>query len=676
MDRDIVERLLGEMARLRAALEAEGAADAGIAVDVDRAQWLAGILGHSPDVISIMDLDGRLLYLSRAVGRDPGELVGRDSADFLPPANREVWRRALHRAIATREPQRIEIESVRELWWETRIAPITKNGQVTYLLSIGHDVTERRRSERALAQLRQERDLALEASGMGQWRWNIARDEVTGDAATKRMLHWPADQEAITHAAFLARIHPEERARVEEHHARTLATGRYADLQCRLLDEGGRVRWILMKGIVSPGHDGQDGHDGHDGQDGHDGHDGHDGKPTELFGGMVDITESKEVEAGQRRIQKLDAIGQLAGGVAHDFNNLLVAIMGNVDMAKRAPPESQQAMLDEALKASKRAGELTKQLLAFGRRESAPETPENLNDLLADTLKLLRRLIPESIEIDFIAAHHLPLVLADRGQLEQVVMNLSVNARDAMPDGGRLVLETETVVINGRFRESHPWARAGRYVLLTVSDTGTGIPPEHLDRVFDPFFTTKELGTGLGLATVYGIIKRHGGLIHVYSEPGQGTTFKIYLPISERGAAQVGSKLENVVRGGTETILVAEDDELVRAMVVRILVEAGYRLLTAHDGVSAVEVFRAHSGEIDLILLDAVMPRRSGAEALSDIRALAPHVRVVMSSGYSSTVGNALTTLDVGFLPKPYEPDALLRAVRRALDSAGVSPRR
>ena len=652
MDRELAERLLGEMARLRQSLEARARSDAGPGVGVDEGKWLSSILGHSPDVISIMDPSGRLHYLSRAVPeRNTIEFLGADTSSFLVPADRPRWQDAIKRALDTGEVQQLEVQSNNKQWWRTRLISIKRADGAVWVLAIGTDVTAQRQAERALADARQERDLALEASGMGQWRWNVERDEVLLDEVSKRIFGWPADARGLTYATFLEAIHPDDREMVGLHTDRVLVTGRFLDLGCRIVQPEGKVRFILLKGKVRIG--------------------AH-GRPCELFGGLLDVTESKELETSQRRIQKLEAIGQLAGGVAHDFNNLLVAIVGNVEMAKRASADEREEMLDEALQACTRATHLTQQLLAFARRQTVPDTAVNLNELLGDTVRLLRRLIPENIEIDLVGLPPLPLILADRGQIEQVVMNLCVNARDAMPTGGKLSLQTETVAINGKFRESHPWARPGRYVLLTVTDSGCGIAQNHLDLVFDPFFTTKENGSGLGLATVYGIVKRHGGLIHVSSERGKGTTFNVYLPVSEREAADHGVKPDEAVRGGPETILIAEDEPHVRAVVVRILSGAGYAIIEARDGQEALELFKAERSRVDLVLMDAVMPRMGGPEALAEIRLLAPQLPVIISSGYTETSGGPIVHLAAAFLPKPYEPDALLRIVRRTLDEARV----
>ncbi|MBC8132354.1 MAG: response regulator [Deltaproteobacteria bacterium] len=293
----------------------------------------------------------------------------------------------------------------------------------------------------------------------------------------------------------------------------------------------------------------------------------------------------------------------------------------------------------------------------------------NINDVLTDTLRMLRRIISDRIEIELRGAHEMPLVLVDRAQIEQVIMNLCVNSRDAMPSGGKLLLKTEEVTLDERFRESHPWARWDRYVSITVADTGTGIPPDKIDSIFEPFFTTKEHGNGLGLATVYGIVRHHGGHVEVHSQINEGTTFKVYLPVSARQATQTESSKEEPVRGGTETILVAEDEPSVRAVVVHVLSDAGYRVLPARDGVEAVSVFRAQAKEVDLILMDAVMPRGGGAEAVAAIRAVSPQAKIVISSGYTESIGDGgLANWNVEFLAKPYEPKALLRIIRQTLD--------
>jgi len=657
-----IDRLLEEIAALRNALEIERARTVRPEISLDRAQWLASMLEHSPDTICILDRDGNMLYLNHTpTGRELASYVGRKAVDFMPQEGQALWQSCFDRAWGSGQPQQVEIPSTENFWWNVRLVPIRpgagagRKAEPTFVLGIGTDVTERKRAEQALALKDQQLRVALEGSGMGQWQWDLAHDRGSWDPTTRKILGL-GDAPDLNYKAFLDRVHPEDRRRVRTHFERALATGECPAFEHRIHTPDGTERWVLLLAKVVPDES---------------------GKPTHLLGGLLDISQERRGQVEKQRAQKLEALGQLAGGVAHDFNNLLVAIMGNIQIAsaKRGDVERAQ-LLNEALSACSRAAELTKQLLAFGRRQHIHEHPLDVHALLDDTLRLLRRLVPETIAIELLKAHKLPRVLGDRGQLEQVIVNLCINARDAMtPSGGRLVLETEQVVINGKFRESHPWARPGRYVLVSVSDTGMGIPPENIDRIFEPFFTTKEMGTGLGLSSAYGVVKQHGGLLHVYSEPDNGTTFKVYLPVAERDAAEVGPKIEEPVRGGTETILLAEDEAPVRRVVKLILSEAGYKVIEAANGAVAVELFKATPDAIDLVLLDAVMPEKSGSQAAAEIHAIKPDIALVLSSGYSDVLASDPTAVaDLAFLAKPYEPDTLLRVVRRVLDSKHGDP--
>lgn len=619
-----------------------------------RTAWLSNILAHTPDMIGVLDPSGTILYVNRGrPGVSVDQVVGRRLQEFIPEPERSKIGRALNGVVRGCETVAFELAGPSGAIWSIRFTPVTREGVVSEIVALANNVAPQRRAERDLRLKEEQLQLALEASGMGQWRYEIAHDRLIWDDVTKALFGWPLDRDDITYEDFLALVHPDDREQVKVHIERSMATGHYHGVVHRVVVDGAE-RWIHARGRVLLGPD---------------------GRATDLIGGVIDVTTERLKEMGERRLQKLEAIGQLAGGVAHDFNNLMVAIMGNIDLARGEPEEGErEAFLGEALGACQRAANLTKQLLAFGRRSQIMETPLDLNELLRDTVKLLRRLIPETIALDLIEAHRLPAVLGDRGQLEQVVVNLCINARDAMAKGGKLFLETEQVVINGNYRETHPWARPGRYVLLTVTDTGDGIPPEEQEKIFEPFHTTKEGGTGLGLATVFGTVKQHGGFIHVYSEVGRGTTFKVYLPVATRDAAEVGTKIEDPVEGGNECILVAEDEAPVRHVVQRVLEGAGYRVLLAEDGVEALEVFEAHQGKIDVVLLDAVMPRKGGTEVAAELYRLDPEVVIVLSSGYSDVLAKdpAVAISQAAFLAKPYEPDTLLRTIRRALDEAKI----
>ncbi len=405
------------------------------------------------------------------------------------------------------------------------------------------------------------------------------------------------------------------------------------------------------------------------------------GNVTGILGIFWDITDRKraeqernELEAQLRHSQKLEAVGQLAGGVAHDFNNLLQAISGYGEMAREEAgtdgPVS--ASVDQMLIAADRAATLVGQLLAFSRRQVLEMKDVDLNETIADLLKMLRRVIGEHIDMNVLSGHNLGVVRADAGQIGQILMNLCVNARDAMPGGGTVTIETEEVRIDEAYCEIHTWATPGRYVLLSVTDTGCGMDQETLGKIFDPFFTTKGLGegTGLGLSTVYGLVKQHSGLIHVYSEVEVGTTFKIYLPVTERRATVVGAKAEGPVVGGTETILLAEDDPAVRQLTRTILERAGYTVLAASDGEEALAVFEEHAEEIDLALLDVMMPKLGGRFVSEQIRERRPEVRILFSSGYSMNAIHTNFVLDEGLalIQKPAQRSDLLRKIRQVLD--------
>jgi len=370
--------------------------------------------------------------------------------------------------------------------------------------------------------------------------------------------------------------------------------------------------------------------------------------------------------------QRLESLGLLAGGIAHDFNNLLTVILGNAGLIDAGPlQEAQRSDLRMLIDAAEQATALTRQLLAMSRKQPLRLTVIDLNERVRGVVGMLRRLLPADIAIDFIAGARLPAVEADPGQLEQVLVNLCVNARDAMPSGGTVTLETEHVVVNGAYRRLHPWAQPGRYVLISVTDTGVGMSPETLERAFEPFFTTKdpERGSGLGLSIAYGIIQQHSGMIHGYSELGMGSTFKVYLPVHSRLATDVGNKLQGPIPRGHERVLVADDQEHVRTVMRRVLEEAGYDVTVVDDGTRAVAACAATS--FDLVILDAVMPQMGGREAYERIRVAHPDTCFLFSSGYGADAlpASLLRDLDVRLVPKPFDPETLLRAVRDVLDA-------
>ncbi len=398
------------------------------------------------------------------------------------------------------------------------------------------------------------------------------------------------------------------------------------------------------------------------------------GEVNSVAGFMVDVTKHKELEKQLRLAQRMESIGQLSGGVAHDFNNLLQAILGSTEILQRGlGPQSQwQHELETIQRTSGRAAALTKQLLAFSRQTLITPQVCDPNPLVEDLLPIVKRLLPESIQLDFIPGQGAGLVFVDKIQFEQVILNLCVNARDAMPLGGAITVETTQVVVNGAYVETHPWAKKGRYVLLTVTDSGVGMTPDVMARAFEPFFTTKGpgKGTGLGLSTVYGIVKQHGGMVNLYSEPGKGTAVKLYLPVAEQRAAEIGARVAGPVRGGSEKLLVVEDDREVLHVVTDVLRSLGYEVISASDGREALDIIR-ESPSVQLVLSDVVMPRMGGRELMEQARVLRPGLRFLLTSGYSENAVHHGFVLDprINFISKPYGMDSLARKVRETLDA-------
>ena len=407
--------------------------------------------------------------------------------------------------------------------------------------------------------------------------------------------------------------------------------------------------------------------------------DGDKGTAFELF--AEDVTERRALEQQLRQSQKMEAVGRLAGGIAHDFNNLLMVISGYSEflLDRLGPEPALRAPAQEIASAAGRATSLTRQLLAFSRKQMMAPKVLDLNGIVTENLKMLTRVIGEDIDLVMVPAAGLGAVRADAGQIEQVIMNLAVNARDAMPSGGKLTIETSNVSLDDDYARFHAPLRAGDYVMLAISDNGLGMDSETQSHIFEPFFTTKGTkGTGLGLSTVYGIVKQSGGYIWVYSEPGRGTTFKIYLPrVAERGEspALVVSSAESVAaEPGTETILLVEDEANLRYLARQFLEKQGYRVIEAADGVVAMQIAVAHEGVIHLLLTDVIMPGMNGRELAQRMSEIRPNTKVLYISGYTENVIGHTGTLDAGvrLLQKPFTLRDLKSKVREVLDSTPI----
>jgi two-component system, cell cycle sensor histidine kinase and response regulator CckA len=450
-------------------------------------------------------------------------------------------------------------------------------------------------------------------------------------------------------------IHPEDRERLIQARRVKQARGDYNETY-RILRPDGSLRWIHDRAFPVRNAAGE---------------------VYRIVGTAEDITENRKLEDQFRHSQKMEAIGQLAGGVAHDFNNMLAVIQMQAAMLKEDErlSESQLDAATEIENAAERAANLTRQLLLFSRRQAMQFRPHDLNEIIASIHKMLARILGEDVDIQFKPGAGILSIHADAGMMDQVLMNLTVNARDAMPDGGRLTIETTAVELDDAAAAQLPQARPGLFVCLSVSDTGCGISSEIMPQIFEPFFTTKGVGkgTGLGLATVFGIVQQHHGWINVASAVGQGTTFHIYLPREtkppEKSTAQPAAA---PVPAGQETILLAEDDDLVRSSVQRILIRLGYQVLTAASGLNALHVWRQHHAEIKLLITDMVMPDgMNGKELARRLLAENPKLKVIYTSGYSPDFANKNFQLppDIHFLPKPFDFAKLGQTVRAVLAS-------
>jgi two-component system cell cycle sensor histidine kinase/response regulator CckA len=514
---------------------------------------------------------------------------------------------------------------------------------------------ERARAERAAETLRaSEERFRLIAETITQAFWII-------DVKTEAMIYISPAYEAIwgrscdslyrDSTSFLESIHPEDRVRVLEQ--RRVQHGESFGHDYRIVRPSGEIRWIWDRGFPVRNQSGQ---------------------VFQYVGVAEDITDRRLLEAQLRQSLKMDAVGQLAGGIAHDFNNLLTAILGFSAILAESIAESDPRRTDveEIRRAAERAASLTRQLLAFSRKQILAVHVLRLGDVVATLTPMLERLLREGIDLRTTFDER-GLVKADPGQIEQVIVNLCVNAHDAMPDGGRLTIQTADVMLDEAFALQHPSVVPGLHVMLSVSDTGYGMDAATRARVFEPFFTTKPKGqgTGLGLATVYGIVKQSGGSIWMSSEIAKGTTFTIYLPrtddaeaIDERPAAEASA------RGGSEIILLVEDEDLVRGFVERVLTAKGYTVHAMAHPARAIEFAESWQGKIDLVFTDVVLPEMSGRAMVVRLQQRRPDVRVLYMSGYDDQAIVHRGVLDPGtsFLPKPFTVDALVQKVREVLD--------
>lgn len=453
------------------------------------------------------------------------------------------------------------------------------------------------------------------------------------------------------HGLWFGRISPDNIETVREAFELLFSQNKEFDVEYRIQRKDGEWIWFHDRAISTYERDGAKYSDG-------------------IFS---DITEYKKLESQLLHSQKLDAIGQLVGGVAHDFNNILTGVIGFAGLLQMNMKKDDPLMVnvEQILESAERGANLTQSLLVFGRKQIIHPMPVNLNEIVEKVERLLLRLIGENIELKVLTAERKLTVMADSVQIEQVLINLATNARDAMPERGELTIETSREKLDREFVKAHGYGEPGEYALISVSDTGAGMDEKTRERLFEPFFTTKEVGkgTGLGLSIVYGIVKQHNGYINVYSEVGKGTTFKIYFPLVKRKAEEIKHEEPVISVTGTETVLIAEDDPNIRRLSKTLLETFGYKVIEAVDGEDAIEKFLENKEKVQLLILDVMMPRKNGKEAYDEIRKASPGIKTLFMSGYMADVMQTKGILEAGldFISKPVSPTQFLKKVREVL---------
>ena len=608
----------------------------------------------SPDAVLVYR-HGAIIFANNACAdflgaSSSGDLIGKLYLDFAHASERESVRRRMEQfhddlqSVRRREAKFVRLDGI-ERYAEVMARSILYRGEVAVQV-VFRDVSQRKQSEEHLRRLAQAVENSRELIGMGDPESRIT----FGNRAFLQSLGY-SDQELIG-MSWSVVFSPSNRPGLEDEMRRAIfERGGWKGECLQRRKDGTDLPVFLSVGLLTDS----------------------EGSVTGTMGIAQDITERKKLEEQFRQAQKMEAVGRLSGGIAHDFNNLLGVIIGYSEIIEEGLGQDTKLRRNarEIKKAGQRAASLTRQLLAFSRQQVLEPKVLTLNAIVADTEKMLRRLIGEDIELTTSLAPGLGHVKADQGQIEQIILNLAVNARDAMPDGGKLIIETGNITLNDEYTLRHPPTIPGDYVMLVVTDTGIGMDTQTQTHIFEPFFTTKELGkgTGLGLSTVYGVVKQSGGYIWVYSELGLGSTFKIYLPqVDEPVQQSLSTDIATGSLRGSETVLLVEDEPSLRSLTRTLLEQSGYTILEANGGGEATEIARLHPGPIHLLLTDMVMPGINGRALAEGLRAMRPDMSVIFMSGYMAFTAHGLLDSEANFLPKPIARDALLRKLRDVLN--------
>ncbi len=615
---------------------------------------IAELPAQSPDVVMRVMTGGELDYANPAARSC---LLGMGAVVEGQPLQGPI--RALFERVGA-EGGAIEDEVNDEQGRTYLFTAVQPSGE-SYVNLYGRDITDRKRTEEALRQSEEMLRFAQDAAAIGAFEWNIQTGVNTCTPKLEQLYGLPAGAFAQTQPAWENLIHPEDRAGVVDVVKRAFETGSPTEGEWRVVWPDGSVHWLNGRWHIFRDSD---------------------GTPVRMTGINIDITDRKLAEQRILQAQKLESIARLAGGLAHDYNNLMSVILLEVDsaLAELSSQDSAVGSVTAIRDAAGKAVALGQQLMAFGSKQMLQRDTEilqpealDLNSFMGDAMRLVQSLVGDDVTITFHPDSRLGLVRADRGQLLQLIMNLALNSRDAMPQGGTFVMETENVEFDASDARLNPGAIPGPYVMLRVWDTGVGMDKATRARIFEPFFTTKEIGrgTGLGLSVVYGIVRQSGGFITVSSEPGQGTEFNIYLPASLEAPGPILQREQKPpVRGGSETILLVEDEPALRQKICEVMENAGYRILVARDGNEGFRLAEEHARQIHLLVTDVVMPNMSGPRLSERLRAPCPEIKTLYMSGYPDMgEGSEALRSQPNFIQKPFTQEELMRRVREVLDS-------
>ncbi|MBM4146127.1 MAG: PAS domain S-box protein [Nitrospira sp.] len=625
-------------------------------------QFVRAVIDLVPHFIFVKDEQSRFLLANNAVAEAYGttthDIVGKSDSDFsATPEEAEHFHKDDMAVMLGGTPKIIPEETITDSegnrrYLRTIKIPFRFGAEgIPCILGVAVDITEHKKAEEALHISEEKYRLVVDNASDAIF---IAQDELLKFPNHQISLLTGYTHEELIRMPFKNFIHPEDRSMVLERYRRRLRGEDVPSVYSfRIINKTREIIWVEISAVLLTW----------------------EGRPATL-NFLRDITVQKKLEEQLLQSQKMEAVGQLAGGVAHDFNNLLTAIIGYGHLIKDQASKDEliSAYVSQVLNAAERAAVLTNDLLTFGRKKIVNLQAVDLNTIIKNVESLLLRVIGEDIEFSADPTDTDLTILADSSQIDQILMNLATNAQDAMPKGGSLLIKTGRVEINGDYVRVHGYGKSGTYALLSVEDTGIGIDEKIRDKIFEPFFTTKEVGkgTGLGLAMVYGIVKQHNGYINVYSELGKGTTFKILFPLISSKASSLKVESLQKAKGGIETILIGEDDQQVRNLLKEVLSHAGYNIIEAIDGEDAVKVFHENGDKIDLLIFDAIMPKKNGKEAYEEIRKVEPDIKIIFVSGYSLDIMHKKGILEAGlhFISKPVSPDELLIKVRDILDNS------